>query len=82
MTAAVPERRCRARMKVFEISLVAINGVAYRAHLLDISDAGARLHCRTPLSIGQSVLVRAPHGEHEATVRWVRPNGMVGVQFR
>jgi hypothetical protein len=82
MTAAVLERRRKARMKVFEISIIAIDGVAYRAHLLDISDAGARVHCRTPLSIGQSVLVRAPQGEHKATVRWIRANGMVGVQFR
>jgi hypothetical protein len=60
---------------------VTIDGSEHRAHLLDTSDAGARVHCRTALAVGQAITVCAPDVSREAVVRWVHPDGSGGLEY-
>jgi hypothetical protein len=75
------DRRLAARAKVFEVSIIAVDGAEHRGHLLDVSDAGARAHCRTPLVAGQVVGVHANGFHREAIVRWTHADGKAGLQF-
>lgn len=74
------DRRGAPRVKVFEISILATDGTQHRAHLLDISAEGARVHCTHPLAPGQTVrLIREGH-QRRATVRW-SGGQRVGLRF-
>ncbi|SOB88183.1 PilZ domain-containing protein [Sphingomonas guangdongensis] len=81
MASASPDRRGTPRAKVFEVSLLAIDGREHRAHLLDVSAAGVRVHCRSTLAIGQLLALRAPDLDRRAVVRWVHPDGRAGLEF-
>lgn len=78
---ATTDRRGTPRAKVFEVTLLTVAGIEHRAHLLDVSEAGVRAHCRSALTIGQVVTLCAPDLRRRAIVRWVHPDGRAGLEF-
>lgn len=58
-----------------------IDGSEHRAHLLDTSDAGGRVHCRTALAVGQAITLCAPDFSCQAVVRWIHSDGRAGLEY-
>lgn len=81
MPRSVIDRRETAREKIFEVTILALDGVEHRAHLLDRSARGARAHSRHPFAIGQKVTVRSPDIDQRAAVCWTCDDGRLGLQF-
>lgn len=75
------DRRLAPRAKVFEVSLLTVDGVEHRGHVLDVSEAGVRAHCRSRLTVGQVVTLCAPDLRRRAIVRWVHGDGKAGLEF-
>ena len=66
---AVEHRKAR-RAKVFVPTELVVADVAMRAHLLDISVSGSRVHSRTAPRAGDDTLLHLNGQTHEARVVW------------
>lgn len=74
------QARQKRRLKLFLPATVEHADQDSRAHLLDLSKLGARLHINCPPVKGDQITIRAMSIEIAATVVWVRGNG-AGVLF-
>lgn len=74
------ERRLSARRKMFEPITLILGSVRLRAHLLDMSCAGALAHCETPPAAGSYVAVSAFDLRTSGRVKWVIGKRF-GIQF-
>lgn len=72
--------RVAARHKLFEPVVLRKGGVAARAHMLDLSVSGARLHAERPPVAGARILIEADGLAVTAHVIWVRAKRF-GVHF-
>ncbi len=69
------------RDKTFEVVSLSVDGVAHRAHMLDVSAEGAQVHSRTPLEPLQEIVLKIDDIEARATVQWQSDNGRRGLKF-
>ncbi|MBN2973327.1 PilZ domain-containing protein [Roseomonas aeriglobus] len=81
MPTSATERRDAVRIKVFEVSIITSNGNEYRAHLLDVSDTGARAHCTHAFEVGQQIAVRWDRADRPALVCWTQADGKLGLRY-
>lgn len=81
MPTSATDRRDAVRTKVFEVSIITSNGNAFRAHLLDVSDTGARAHCKQVFKVGQRIAVRWNGADRPALVCWTQADGKLGLQY-
>lgn len=75
------ERRRINRLKVFLPVTIHIDGVTHRAHLLDVSEQGARLHSTTSFPYGSAVGVEWAEGVFAGKVAWTK-GSVFGLTFR
>jgi hypothetical protein len=68
------------RVKLFQLAGLRAGGEAHRAHVLDISLSGARVHCAANLRCGQAVTLMIEHLHVPATVLW-EDDHRVGLRF-
>lgn len=68
------------RVKLFQLAGLRADGDAHRAHVLDISRSGARVHCAADLRCGQAVALMIEHLHIPATVLW-EDSHRVGLRF-
>ncbi len=81
MSNSAHDRRDAVRTKVFEVSIITSNGNEYRAHLLDVSDDGARAHCTHAFEVGQRIAVRRDGSDRTALVCWTQADGKLGLRY-
>ncbi|KQN25491.1 hypothetical protein ASE86_04440 [Sphingomonas sp. Leaf33] len=81
MRTLADNRRHAVRTKVFEVSIITLNGAEYRAHLLDVSDTGARAHCTHRFEVGQRVKVRWNDADRAAEVCWTQADDRLGLRY-
>lgn len=72
--------RSEPRIKIFQLAGLRIDGIALRAHILDISPSGARIHCAIELRRGQRTTLLVEHLHIAATVLWTH-DGRAGLRF-
>jgi hypothetical protein len=72
--------RGEPRVKIFQLASLRIDGAALRAHILDISPSGARIHCAVALRHGQRTTLLVEHLHIAATVLWTRDQ-RAGLRF-
>jgi len=72
--------RAAPRYKVFEPASIECRGRRARAHILDLSAQGARLHCLEPLAIGGWVDLQCDHFRTSGRIVWGRERRF-GVEF-
>ena len=72
--------RAHPRKKVFEVACLHANDEATKAHILDVSRAGARVHAGAPMPTGADVVLEWSDTRLRATVAW-SSGGRCGVQF-
>lgn len=75
------EIRSRRRLKLFLPVTIQDGNKAERAHLLDISNGGARLHAHVPPTLKQDVTVEWSDVRVRGQVMWVKGNGF-GLSFQ
>lgn len=80
LSAARLQPRRATRHKLFEPVILRCDGVALRAHILDLSASGALLHCDCAPKVGDAVGIRADMFNVAARVMWVRDKRF-GVRF-
>ncbi len=62
--------RVEPRVKTFQLASLRADGAVCRAHVLDISRSGARVHCVADLRHGQQVTLMIDHFRIPATILW------------
>ena len=81
MTSEDPRALRRARrLKTFDIVRVTVQGADHRAHLLDISTSGARLHVPAAIAAGATVTLSIMDMAIEADVIWA-VDQRIGIRF-
>ena len=75
------EKRGSRRIKVFLPTEIEIDDTALRAHVLDLSVSGARLHTKGSLQSGSDAKLRLDDKVWPAKVAWV-DGGRSGIEFR
>lgn len=80
--ASVPsDKRRHRRIKVFIPTQIVIDDATVRAHLLDVSAVGSRLHLGGKLDIGAEIRLLLDGETLSANVIWVSA-GRFGIEFR
>ena len=74
------QRRHAVRRKMFEPVVLHFDGIAARAHFLDLSCSGALAHSETPPAGGRHISVEAVGLERSGRVMWVKGKRF-GIQF-
>ena len=74
------QARGAARSKVFRLAALLTPRGTVRAHLLDVSEAGARLHCPARLTTGEEVAIEAAGIAVRGRVMWVADD-RAGLRF-
>ena len=72
--------RDAVRSKVFRLAGLLTARGAERAHVLDVSETGARLHCAAALVAGDDVAIEAAGVMVRGCVMWVA-EGRIGLRF-
>lgn len=72
--------RGEPRVKIFQLASLRIDSAASRAHILDISSSGARVHCAVELRRGQRTTLLVEHLHIAATVLWTHDQ-RAGLRF-
>lgn len=72
--------RIEPRLKMFQLAGLRVDGTICRAHILDISRSGARVHCMADLARGQRVTLMIEHVQLPGTVLW-EDSHRVGLRF-
>ena len=75
------DKRRTRRAKVFIPTELVVADVPVRAHLLDLSAAGSRVHTGAAQPLGTDAYVNLNGEAHEATVRWTDA-GCSGLEFK
>lgn len=75
------EKRHARRTKTFLPTSVVVGADCVRAHVLDVSAAGSRMHIGKAAALNSEVRVQLNGRELLADVVWARA-GLVGLQFR
>ncbi|WP_370655241.1 PilZ domain-containing protein [Sphingomonas aurea] len=76
----VDQRKTR-RVKVFVPTELILNGIPARAHLLDLSASGARIHTHSAAKVGEHAVLRLNDEAHEARIIWSRGDRL-GLKFK
>jgi hypothetical protein len=76
----VREHRAETRHKVFLLGTIVHDGRIERAHVLDISHGGAKLHCAAPPPPGARIELAIGDFHVRAEVRWVTQQRL-GIRF-
>lgn len=69
------------RFKTFQPASVEWGGTRRRAHILDVSARGARVHCDEPLAIGSSLALICNDFTVRGRIVWVKDQRF-GVEFQ
>lgn len=72
--------RAAVRSKLFRLANLLTAHGAERAHLLDVSETGARLHCATRLAAGDEVAIAAAGVTARGRIVWAE-GGRLGLRF-
>ncbi|TPG42703.1 PilZ domain-containing protein [Sphingomonas koreensis] len=80
MSVQQEARRERRTQVFFPVMILCIEHGSRRAHVLDLSSHGARLHSDAPLRLGQPLLIDLYGAKHSARVIWAREK-QAGVSF-
>lgn len=72
--------RTAPRFKTFQPASVEWDGAKRRAHILDLSARGARLHCADPLPVGSSLALVCRDVTLRARIVWAKEQRF-GVEF-
>lgn len=78
--ASCDHRKAR-RAKVFVPTELVVDDIAMRAHLLDISPSGSRIHTRPAPRPGDEMVLHLNGHRHEARVIWSDAE-RAGVEFK
>lgn len=83
LSAGLDPRSARAepRVKTFQLASLRADDAVCRAHVLDISRSGARVHCTADLRRGQRVTLMMEHLRIAATILWVAEQ-RAGIRFQ
>jgi hypothetical protein len=73
--------RGEPRVKTFQLASLRADEAVCRAHVLDISRSGARVHCTADLRRGQQVTLMIEHLRIAATILWVAEQ-RAGLRFQ
>jgi hypothetical protein len=80
VSTATEAARAEPRLKVFQLASLRTGGAPHRAHVLDISRSGARVHCTAGLQRGQRVMLAIDPLDIAATVLW-ETGARAGLRF-
>jgi hypothetical protein len=82
MASQRPDRDGRAepRLKVFKLGQAQTDGVAFKVHLLDVSEHGARLHASAAPARGIRITLTCASVRTSGMVRWVNARRF-GIRF-
>ena len=81
LTTGAEAARGEPRVKIFQLANLRTDDAVCRAHVLDISRSGARVHCATDLRRGQRVTLMIEHLRIPAMVLWETDN-RAGLRFQ
>src|SRR4051794_13884266 len=73
-------RRVAPRYKVFQPAAIDWAGTRLRAHVLDVSARGARLHCAEPPPVGAQLALSCSDLIMRGHIVWAR-QGRFGIEF-
>lgn len=75
------QARLAVRFKTFQPASVEYGGARRRAHILDLSARGARLHCAEPMPVGSSLALMCSDFTLHARIVWAKEQRF-GLEFQ
>ena len=73
-------QRREPRQKVFRLVTLGVLGIRHRAHILDLSQSGARVHCDVAMTPGHGVTLCIGERILKARVVWTNDK-RIGIAF-